>query len=331
MEKWKERARRWGPRLGYPLFYLFCLIVFLPWTFPFERLRDRIVATFNAQQRSSPQPQELQIDDLDSSFFTGIKAKGVRLVSPSSDPTKPPTVLTIDEARARISLLGLLVGNKDVSFRLDAFGGAVKGNFEDSGKSREIEVTFEDVELSGIPNIAANVGFPLGGKLGGTLKLALPEGKATKANGTMALEVKDMAAGTEKELTIKTPMGPFTLPRIRIGQLTLTGEAKDGQLKLSKLSASGGDVDLNGEGKVQLRDNAAEAHLDANLKFRINDGYKNKSDTTKLLFGNGPTGKDKPMMDLDPKMSKAKTPDGFYGLRVGGTLAKPDVQPSAGR
>jgi type II secretion system protein N len=330
MDKWKERLRRWGPRLGYPAFYLFCLIVFLPWTFPFERLRDRIVTTFNASQRGASQPQELQIDELDSSFFTGVKAKGVRLVSPSAD-NKPPTVLTIDEARARISLLGLLVGNKDVSFRLDAFGGVIKGSVEDSGKNREIDVTFEDVDLGSIPVIAANVGFPLAGKLVGTLKLALPESKASKANGNLALEVKDMAAGTEKELTVKTPMGPFTLPRLKVGQLTINGDAKDGQLKLAKLAASGGDVDVNGDGKVQLRDNAADAHLEANLKFRINDTYKNKSDTTKLLFGSGPTGKDKPMMDLDPKMSKAKTADGFYALRVGGTLAKPDVQPGSGR
>jgi type II secretion system protein N len=331
MDKWKERLRRWGPRLGYPLFYLFCLIVFLPWTFPFERLRDRIVTTFNASQRSSSQPQELQIDEMDSSFLTGVKAKGVRLLSPSADASKPPTVLTIDEARARISLLGLLVGSKDVSFRLDAFGGVIKGSFEDSGKNREIDVAFEDVDLGSIPSIAASIGFPLAGKLVGTLKLALPEGKAAKANGNLALDVKDMAAGTEKELTVKTPMGPFTLPRLKVGQLTINGEAKDGQLKLSKVSSSGGDVDLNGEGKVQLRDNAADAHLDANLKFRINEGYKNKSDTTKLLFGSGPTGKDKPMMDLDPRMSRAKTADGFYALRVAGTLAKPDVQPGSGR
>jgi hypothetical protein len=29
-------------------------------------------------------------------------------------------------------------------------------------------------------------------------------------------------------------------------------------------------------------------------------------------------------------MAKSKTADGFYGLKVGGTLAKPDAQPSGG-
>jgi hypothetical protein len=141
--------------------------------------------------------------------------------------------------------------------------------------------------------------------------------------------VKEMNAGNQKELAIKTPMGPFTLPRLKVGNLAINGEAKDGVLKIAKVSAAGGDVDVNGEGKVQLRDVASDAHLDVNLKFKINDGYRQKNDKTKLLFG-APGSKEKPMLEMDPKMGRAKTSDGFYGLRVAGTLAKPDVQPGSG-
>ena len=37
-----------------------------------------------------------------------------------------------------------------------------------------------------------------------------------------------------------------------------------------------------------------------------------------------PGGKEKPMLEMDPRMAKSKTADGFYGLKIGGTLAKPD-------
>ena len=40
LERWKERAKRIGPKLGYPVFYLFCLVVFLSLTFPYEKLKD---------------------------------------------------------------------------------------------------------------------------------------------------------------------------------------------------------------------------------------------------------------------------------------------------
>lgn len=329
MDRLRALLKRFGPKLGYPAFYLLSLLVFVSWTFPYETLKERIVTQFNAQQRSASQPQELQIDDLDSSFLTGVKAKGIRLVSPPAAVGKAPSVVSIDEARARISLLGLLVGNKDVSFGLDAFDGTIKGTFEDSGKSRDIDVTFDGVDLARIDAIAANVGFPLDGKLFGTIKLALPEGKASKGNGAIALEMKDLNAGTAKELVIVTKMGPFTLPRLKVGNVTITGEAKDGVLKLTKLAATGGDVDLVGDGKIQLRELASEAHLDINLKFKINDAYRTKNDKTKLLFG-APGSKEKPMLEMDPQMAAAKSADGFYALRVGGTLAKPDVRPGSG-
>ena len=69
--------------------------------------------------------------------------------------------------------------------------------------------------------------------------------------------------------------------------------------------------------------------LEVSLKFKINDGYRNKNDKTKMLFGS-PGSKEKPMLEMDAKMAKSKTPDGYYGLKVGGTLAKPDVQPAGG-
>jgi type II secretion system protein N len=314
---------------------LFCLVVFLSWTFPYEKLRDRIVTQFNAQQRNTSQPQELQIDDLDSSFLTGVKAKGVRLISPPAEVGKGPSIIAIDEARARISLLGLLIGNKNVSFSIDAFDGTIKGSFDDGSKERDVEVVFDSVDLGRVDAIAASIGFPLDGKLTGTLKLTLPDGKASKANGNIALDVKELNAGTQKELTLKIPMSPgvppasFSLPRLKVGTFTINGEAKDGVLKLTKISASGGDVDVNGEGRVQMRDLAVDAQLDINLKFKINDGYRGKNDKTKLLFGT-PGGKDKPMLEMDPKMVRAKGTDGFYGLRVSGKLARPDVQPGTG-
>ncbi|AKV01304.1 General secretion pathway protein N [Labilithrix luteola] len=322
----KERLRRFLPYLVYPLFYVFCLAIFLVWTFPYETLKERLVTTFNAQQRNTSSPQELSIESLESWWITGVKATGVKLSAPSSDPSKPASEIKVDEARARASVLSFLIGNKDVSFSVDAFGGTAKGSFEDTGKARAIDVTFDGLDIGKVDAIAANIGFPLEGKLFGTVKLDLPEGKASKGNGNVNLEIRDMFAGNDKELTVKLPLGPFTLPRLKVGNFAVTGDAKDGILKLTKIGASGGDVDVNGEGRVQLREVATDAHLDVNLKFKINDGYRNKNEKTKMLFG-APGSKDKPMLEMVPRMAKSKTPEGYYGLRVGGTLGKPDPQP----
>lgn len=325
----RELLRKWAPRLGYPVFYLVCLALFLVLTFPFDKLRDRVVATFNAQQRSSATPQRLAIDTLGSHWLTGVKANGVRLTSPSTDPTKPDSKIVLDEVRASVSLLGLVFGTRDVTFGIDAFEGTVKGTYVESAKERKVDVTIEGVDLSKVEAIAAAAGFPLEGRLDGTVSFLLPEGKASKASGKVKLDIKDMLAGTAKELTVKTPLGPFTLPRLKVGNFTVEGEAKDGVLKLSKIGASGGDVDVNGDGRVQLRENATDAGLDATIRFKVNDAYRNKNDKTKMLFGT-PGGKDKPMLEMDPTMAKSKNAEGFYGLTVKGTLARPDVKPAGG-
>jgi type II secretion system protein N len=323
---WKERLLRLLPKVGYPAFYLFCIVIFLPWTFPYDKLKERIVTTYNAQQHGSSSPEELSIEELDSHFVTGLKAKGVRFVTPPTDPKKRAPEIVLDEVRVRFSLLSLLIGNKSVHFAIDAFDGSIKGNWDDSGKARAVDLTFDGVDIGKLDAIAANLGFPLGGRLFGTLNFDLLESKASKASGNINIEVRDMVAGSDTELTVKTPLGPFTLPPLKVGAFTVAGEAKDGVLKLSKIGASGGDVDITGDGRVQLRDLATDAHLDVNLKIKVLDSYRNKNDTTKRLFG-APGSKDKPMIEMDTKIARSKSADGYYTMRVGGTLGRPDVQP----
>ena len=321
----KERLKKYAPRVGYPIFYLFCLLVFASWTFPYEKLKERIVVTFNAQQRATNSQQELQIDEMGSSWLTGVKAKGVRLITAPTEPGKPPGELKIDEARARISLLGLLVGNKDVSFKLSAFGGTIDGSFDDHGKDRAVEVNLEGLELGQVEPITQALGVPMEGKLSGTVKLAMPEGKASKANGALAIEIKDVAVGNGKAKL----GGALPLPRMNIGVVTFTADAKEGVFKVTKLAAGGRDLELNGEGRIQMRELATDSLIDMNARFKVNDGYRMKNNDTKALFGE-PGSKFPAMFDLDPKVKQSKRPDGFYGWHLRGTLGKPDPEPQPG-
>ncbi len=138
----KERLKALAPKVGLPLFYLFALALFARWTFPYDKLRDRIVLSFNQQQRESNSQQELKIDELGPSWWSlaGINAKGVRLLGPPSEPGKPPSELKVDEARANISLFGLLLrehrpGRPDRRFRRHDQGGLRRRGRRRSGRS----------------------------------------------------------------------------------------------------------------------------------------------------------------------------------------------------
>ena len=78
-----QQILRW---FGYSAFYCLCLLVFAYLTFPYERLRDRIVAEFNAHQ-TGPKPLRLKLGDLSSYWLSGIEAEQIELISPAEPAT----------------------------------------------------------------------------------------------------------------------------------------------------------------------------------------------------------------------------------------------------
>ena len=109
----------------------------------------------------------------------------------------------------------------------------------------------------------------------------MPDLKASKATGSVSLETANVAVGDGKAKL----KGLLALPRLLVGGFTIAGDAKDGVLKISKITAGGKDVELQGEGRVQLREQLADSLADLNFRVKINDGYRGKNDTTKSLFG----------------------------------------------
>jgi type II secretion system protein N len=319
----KERLKALLPKIGLPLFYLFCLVLFARWTFPYEKLKDRIVLTFNQQQRDTNGQQELRIDEIGPSWLSGLDAKGVHLIGPPSEPGKPPSDLKVDEARGSISLLGLLFGHTDVSVYVDSFGGTVKGELDDSTKERKIELTLESLNLGAIPFVAQTLGVPAEGAVSGTLKLTMPEAKASKATGAVTIDADNVAIGDGKAKL----QGILALPRLVVGTLSFAGDAKDGVLKITKISAGGKDVEIQGDGRIQLRESLADSFCDLNVRFKINDAYRTKNDTTKSLFGT-PGSTMPALFEMAPKVKQSKRSDGFYGWHMHGPLSHADFEPA---
>jgi len=319
---------------GLVAFYLFALVVFCFLTFPYERLRDRLVDEFNSRQ-TGPDPLRLQLESLGAYWIGGVQAKGVQLISApkrttttsfdsSAQPVKP-SVLIVDSAHARVSLLSLLFGSVDLSFGADAFGGTISGTTSESDGTRAIELTIEDVSLAEAPLLADAIGLPMAGTVGGTLDFRLPEGKLAKADGTLNLEIVGLSAGDGKAKIRDT----IALPKVEAGDLKVIGDASEGQLKFTDFSAKGPDLELAAEGSMRLRDPLPTSLLSLTARFRFTERYTQKNDLTKALFGT-PGSSAPGLFDLDPKNKRAKRPDGFYGYRASGVLSAPTFVPNPG-
>ena len=318
------RIARW---VGYPLAYLLALITFAYLTFPFERLKDRVVAEFNAAQADAS-GMRLEIDDVSWYFLTGVEAQGVRLISPppaTDSEGKPdrPQVFEIDDVSVHYSLWAHLTGGLRISFAMEAGGGELSGYVSDEDGSRIVSLQFDQMGISGIPFVAGAVGLPLSGALSGTVELVLPEAKLSKGNGSAQLAIVGLAVGDGKAKIRDT----IALPRLDAGQLELALTVKDGHVKVEKLTASGPDLELASDGRIRLRDPLGTSRADLSLSFKFSDRYKTQNDMTKGLFGD-PGSNIKGAFDLDPKNQQALRPDGFYAWRVTGPLAKLALQPA---
>lgn len=328
------RARRALRLAGYPLFYVFCLVIFARLTFPYDRVKNRIVAEFDARQ-NGPTPKRLEIEDVSGYWLFGVEAEGVRLISPpvpkpraassGSNEKKPKeSVLSIDSLYGSVSLLKLIFGTTDVDFGLNLGEGEVEGTFVKSSDMSELSVDLSDVAVAGLAPLEDIVELPMAGTLAGHIELVMPEGKLQDADGKLDLTIDDLEVGNGKAKIRDT----IALPKLRAGTLTLSAEAVQGKLDLKEFSANGPDFQLQSDGSLRLRDPFAASQADIRLSFKFKDGYKNKNDITRGLFG-APDSKVPGLFDLDPKIKRAKGSDGFYGWRVSGQVAKLNFQPSA--
>lgn len=339
----KERLLRIAKWAVYPAFYVACLALFGYLTFPFGLLKDRVIAEF---ARKGKPGQRLEIEKLSSYWFSGVELTNVKLILPPDEPSPtafsypsaggdfggsipaaaPPKemVITIDEAHARVRILPLLIGRVRLDFWASTMGGEIRGTAPLSGSGGDVEVELTKIELGKIEPLTQVLGLPLKGTATGKLALSAVDGKMSKADGSLDLSIADIVVGDGKTKI----QGLIELPAARVGTLTLTAEAKEGVLKVTKLAATGADVELIGDGRITTKEPWNDSQADLYLRFKFSDAYRTKSDTTKTLLGD-PTSTVPGLIEMQvPKMKRAKRADGFFGWHMHGALKNPRFDPS---
>ncbi len=341
----REKLRMYGPYAGYSTFFFVALLLFIYWSFPYDRVRDKIIAEFEKSQRVPPGAprQQLSIGKLEPSWLTGIVLKDVALTTYPADPAKVPSVLRADEIRARVSLGSLFSSAKDLSFSAKALSGTIEGSIthklsqnqtptpgkKDQGPKydRTIKMDLDGIALAELGPLRDAVGTAVGGTLKGTIDITYGETRIDKANGTVALEVENFWVSDGKTPfkvpALKAVFGSedITLPQIVIGNVPVQINVKNGVATIEKFEGKGKDLELNVDGRVTLRESVNESDLALGLRFKFNDTYKKKGESTAGLLL---------LLDSEPKLRASKRSDGFYALRVHGPLGNPIIAPQPG-
>ncbi len=336
----KEKVIRVLKLLPYPAFYLLCLLLFGYVTFPFDRLKDRILSEIGKQTKGVKDAPVVTMEHIDSYWLTGVELEGIKVrlpadnspaakagfgfASPRTEPEKD-SIIDVKEAHARARLLPLLIGRVQMDFWASVFGGEVSGTAPAGASKGDVELKIEDCKLSDVEPLQNLLGVPIDGKVNGALSLSPVDGKLGKATGKIDLSIKNIVFSDGKTKF----GGMLAIPAAKVDEIVLSGEADKGVMKITKLAANGPDLELDGDGKVTLRESLGESTIDLYVKFRFTDAYRGKDGTTKSILGE-PGSSGTPLIEQTvSKLKKAKRADGFYGFHIHGKLNKPQFTPSS--
>ncbi len=316
----KPFFRRILPWLAYPAFALFCVFLFAYFTFPYDHVRSFIIQEVErpmgpgGERRASG--YHLEIDDLSPSWLTGIDLEGVRFSKDSDDPEKRPTVTNIDELSARVSLWGLLMGDTDISFEVAIGDGTIEGEFESSEEQTHIETDFTDVDLHRLGYLADAIGIPVSGKLAGHIDVVIAKENAN-TQGEIALTIARFTLGAAG-----AKIAGFTVGRIQAGDLTLSATVDRGTARINRFASNGQDISLRIGGTIRLLQPIQTSSFDLLLNAKFSDAFKTRDDRTRAIFS---------MVDLNPQLQQARTPDGAMQWQLQFSPTRPIRYSGAGR
>lgn len=303
---------------GYPAFFLFFFALGAYWTFPYDRLRDRIV-----QDVERGSELQLEIASLRPSWLTGVTLEGVRVTSVPDEPSRPRRTLAIREAEARISLFGLLTGTTEVSFDVVVEGGGtVEGVYAQSDESLRIDANLQNVDLRRLGPLHDFIGIPIEGRASGRIDMTIGK-EAAGTEGSVNLTVRGAAVGDgESPLRIPGMNAGVTLERMDLGTLELRLATERGVTSIERLTADGEHATLRGAGNVRFAHPLRRSSFDDVLvRIAFKDAYRQSSERMGALFS---------LLDVTPQVRPARTSDGALQWSIRGPVSAPRVVP-AGR
>jgi type II secretion system protein N len=322
-----ERARELGLKalryLGYPAFFTFFFLLFVYWTFPYDRLKEFII-----HQVEAPRPTgagtvaalglQLEIDELSPTFFPGLTARGVRLTWLPQAQGQRAVTARMDRVTAHVSLLSLLFGKVNADLDIQGMGGTVEAHVEAvTGGTRpglrELKLKMLGVRANEIGPLVQGVGLPVQGRLDTDVQLSIPDGLINRASGRATLTIAGLKIGDNVAQFQIPGFGGVTIAQIDAGTLAGNITIRDGNASIERLNARSRELNLAISGRVELRADAAQTGINLLTRFQLTDEFRNKNEqSTRIMM----------VLDMVPELRAARGQDGMIALRCRGTAGR---------
>ncbi len=278
----------WRSLVGYALYAVAALTLFLVVSFPYDRLQVALVAALAGQTHS-----RITVDDGRFVLPLGLRWRGVRI-----EPTGwGDRALTVDSLRVRVALPPLVRRTVDADLAWEAYGGRVRGTWvsrrEPDGVRSTLDQFGQGFDLARLPSLPS-------GEWRGTLGFEV-SGRWTNdawwmGEGTGSAEVAGLRVSG---LTV----AGFPVNGIEFDTIAAQVALKGGTVTLQRLTARGALGTASGDGTVLVRIPWTESLINITLTLAPAQGAASRM----------------------PLLALAGTTGGPITLQIKGRFAKPAV------
>ncbi len=312
--------------VGYPLLAVLTFAFTLAYTFPYDRLKDKIIEGLS-------QKYDVSIISIKPSFVPGTFVINTMVLHtrPKTPDEKVVTVL-INEIEVDVGVMSAVLWSMDmakigVDIEAKIAGGSLALEIEhDKGNNTVMLAAHTNMlPIGSMPGVREAVGLPMTGGLSADMSITLPKGKWAKADGSIKLSCVGCTVGDGKaKMKMKPPPGRanshrarrrsifagdgLTVPRIDLGAMLVEIAIKKGKGEIKTFAAKSKDGFLTMTGDILFKDPFKETLFPGCMSFGFSDDLKERKPKFMAIEAGLPP--------------KAKQEDGSYSIPTKGKLAQ---------
>lgn len=284
--------------IGYIFFGIFIFIFFTYLNFPYEKLKDTLFSKIEKHSGFI-----IDAEDIKTTLTFGMQLTDIRIGHRTLD-FRP---LQFENLKISPSLLSLATFRPKVKFEAAFKEGVLNGYFQTkSNRTHAILLNLDNVLLKS-RELKEDLPLDISGILNGDFQIQGNFQKPSTLEGTSHLRILKFAFG---KITVLN-MG---FPEIKLSKISLNGRIKNEKFIVERLDVGGEREDLMAmaTGNIELDSrNITNSRLDLNLRFKLSQRLK---DEFSLFL---------------PFIASAQGKDGFYSLKIRGSLSSPIANPQS--
>lgn len=258
---------------GYPLFAIICFMMFLLWTFPFDKVKGKIQDELGKQFNLN-----VEMESLASSFPFGVQAENVTITSKDGhDNLVFP--ITMEEIGIYPSIISTLSGNPAFSLSASLFGGEINADIKTNQAEMkyDIKMDISEFDFSQIAYFKnAYKDFPVQGTMDIETDLSLDMKKIKESKGFLEMQIQNGSIGPGKMT--------FELPKVRTGTLEARFVINNGKFEVEKFTQQSPDMQSDMRGFITLNKKLRYSRVNLDYRFKLSDDLVKKHDVFQLAL-----------------------------------------------